>query len=286
MNGARLAIAAQALGIAEAAYYEANKYAEERVQFKRAIKTMIPVYEMLANMKMKIEAARTLLYETSRIVDINDGLEKLVEHNPEKAKELKNEMKRFSNYAALFTPMCKAYNTEIANEVAYDGIQIHGGTGYMKEFNAERHYRDARITNIYEGTTQLQIVAAIGGVVNGTVLEKIHEYEEEIDFSSVSELHSKVKEMSIILEKSITYVKQKNDGNYQEYHARRLVEIATKVIIGYLMLRDASKSDRKKDVAKYFIDFAYPEVKMKSDIITNDVDYLLKKHETIIDGKN
>ncbi len=286
MNGARLAIAAQALGIAEAAFYEANKYAEERVQFKRAIKTMIPVYELLAIMRLKVECARTLLYETSKIVDIFDGLEKLMEHNPEKARELKNETKRFSNYAALFTPVCKAYNTEIANEVAYDGIQIHGGTGFMKEFNAERHYRDARITNIYEGTTQLQVVAAIGGVVNGTAMERIHEYEEEFDFSQAGELHSKLKEMSVLLEKAITFVKQKNDSTYQEYHARRLVEMTTKVILGYLMLRDASKSERKKVMAKLFFDYAYPEVKMKCDIVTADVDYLLKKHETIIDGKN
>ena len=122
MNGARLAIAAQALGIAEAAYYEADKYAKERVQFKKTIKTMVPVYELLSNMRLKIECSRTLLYETARIVDIKDGLEHLSEKNPEKAKELRNELKRYSNYADLFTPIVKAYATEIANEVAYDGI--------------------------------------------------------------------------------------------------------------------------------------------------------------------
>jgi len=286
MNGARLAIAAQALGIAEAAYHEANKYAEERIQFKKAIKEMIPVYEMLASMRMKIEAARTLLYETARIVDIKDGLEHKIEKNPDIANELRSELKRYTNYAALFTPVCKAYNTEIANQVAYDGIQIHGGTGFMKEFNAERHYRDARITNIYEGTTQLQVVAAIGGVINGTVMERIHEYDEEFDFSQTKELYKSVKEMSILLEKAITYIKQKDNSDYQEYHSGRLVEMATNVITGYLMLRDASKSDRKKDVAKYFIEFAYPKTKMNCDIITNDTEYLLKTHENILDGKN
>ncbi|MCG8568699.1 MAG: acyl-CoA dehydrogenase family protein, partial [Spirochaetes bacterium] len=150
MNGARLAIAAQGLGIAEAAYQEAYKYAEERVQFKQSIKEFLPVSEMLANMRLKIEAGRTLLYETSKIVDIKDGLEELIKEHPEKSNELRPQLKRYTNYAALFTPLAKAYNTEIANEVAYDGIQIHGGTGFMKEFNAERHYRDARITNIYE----------------------------------------------------------------------------------------------------------------------------------------
>jgi 3-(methylthio)propanoyl-CoA dehydrogenase len=286
MNGARLAIAAQALGIAEAAYHEAKKYAEERVQFKKAIRGMIPVYEMLSNMKLKIESARTLLYETAQIVDIRDGLEHISQHDEEKAKELRSEFKRYSNYAALFTPLVKAYSTEIGNEVAYDGIQIHGGTGFMKEFNAERHYRDVRITNIYEGTTQLQIVAAIGGVINGTALERIHEYEEEYDFSNVGDLHKKLKEMSIFLEKAITYIKQKEDSDFQEFHSRRLVEMATKVIIGYLMLRDASKSERKKEVARFFIEQAYPEVKSKSDIIINDNSSLLKNHELILDGKN
>ncbi|MBN2546993.1 MAG: acyl-CoA dehydrogenase family protein [Spirochaetes bacterium] len=286
MNGARLAIAAQGLGIAEAAYFEAEKYAKERIQFKKAIKTMIPVYEMLANMRMKVEAARTLLYETARIVDIKDGLEHNIEKHPEKEKELRNELKRFSNYAALFTPIAKAYNTEIANEVAYDGIQIHGGTGFMKDFNAERHYRDARITNIYEGTTQLQVVAAIGGIITGVAMERIHEYEDEFDFKPVEDLHKIVKEMVISLEKSVTFVKQKNDISYQEYHARRLVEMATLIFIGYLMTRDASKSERKKEMAKFFLDFALPSCKMKADVITGETHNLLKSKDLILDGKN
>lgn len=286
MNGARLAIAAQGLGIAEAAYREADKYAKERAQFKKTIREMVLVYEMLANMRTKIEAARTLLYETSRIVDIRDGLEHITKKDREKAKELKRELKRYSNYAALFTPVVKAYATEIANEVAYDGIQIHGGTGFMKDFNAERHYRDARITNIYEGTTQLQVVAAIGGIINGTALERIHEYEEEFDFSGVSDLHKTVKDMSILLETAIAHIKQKADSEFQEYHSRRLVEMATNVIIGYLMLRDASFSDRKKEVTKFFLEYAYPEVKMKCDIITNDIQSLLQNHDLILDGAN
>ncbi|MBP7552084.1 MAG: acyl-CoA dehydrogenase family protein [Spirochaetes bacterium] len=286
MNGARLAIAAQALGIAEAAYYEADKYAKERVQFKKTIKEMIPVSELLGVMRMKVEAARALLYETAQIVDIKDGLEHTVEKYPEKANELRSEVKRYTNYAALFTPMAKAYNTEIANEVAYDGIQIHGGTGYMKEFNAERHYRDARITNIYEGTTQLQVVAAIGGVISGTLFERIREYEEDFDFTGADDLHNKVKDMALILENAVTHIKTKNDPAFQEYHARRVVEMACKVAIGYLMVRDAVKSCRKKDMATFFLDFAYPEVKMKSEIITKDTDAFLKNKTSILDGKN
>jgi alkylation response protein AidB-like acyl-CoA dehydrogenase len=286
MNGARLAIAAQAVGIAEAAYQAAKQYAAARVQFKKTIRTIVPVYEMLANMKVKIEAARTLLYETAKIVDIRDGLEHAGQKDPEKAKAFRSDLKTYSNYADLFTPIAKAYATEIANEVAYDGIQIHGGTGFMKEFQAERHYRDARITNIYEGTTQLQVVAAIGGVVNGTAMERIHEYEVTCDFATVSNLHKPVKEMAALLEKAIAYVKDKGDAEFQEYHSRRLVEMTTKVILGYLMVRDASFSYRKREVAQFFLEFAHPEVKMKSEIITADIHSLLHTHEEILEGAN
>jgi len=286
MNGARLAIAAQAVGIAEAAYQEAEKYAEARVQFKKAIRAIVPVYEMLANMRVKIEAARTLLYETGKIVDVKDGLELMTQKDPEKAKELRSDLKRYANYAELFTPLVKAYATEIANEVAYDGIQIHGGTGFMKEFNAERHYRDARITNIYEGTTQLQVVAAIGGIITGTAMERIREYEATFDLATVSDLHKPVKEMATLLEKTIGYVKTKGDSEFQEYHARRLVEMVTKVIIGYLMVRDASFSYRKREVAQFFLEFAYPDVKMKCEMITSDIQSLLHTHEEILEGAN
>ena len=157
MNGARVAISGQALGIAEAAYREAKKYASERVQFKQSIDQFPAIYDMLAKMKIKVTAARALLYETTRMVDLRYAYVAQDERS-EKAKF-------YSKVAAVLTPMCKALATEIANQVAYDSIQIHGGTGYMHDFDVERYYRDARITNIYEGTTQLQVVAAIGGIM-------------------------------------------------------------------------------------------------------------------------
>lgn len=286
MNEARVGISAQGLGIAEAAYREAKKYAEERVQFKKPIKDFMAVSEMLANMKTKIEAGRTLLYETTRIVDLKDCLEEHVKEHPEKAKELKADMKKYTALAALLTPICKAWNTEISNEVSYDGIQIHGGTGYMKEFNAERHYRDARITNIYEGTTQLQVVAAIGGIVKGVCANLLDEYEAAFDYSSVEQSHKKVLDIVEEFKKAVAFVKEKGDNDFQDYHARRLTEIATKAIIGYLMLRDATRSERKKDVLKYFLEFAVPEVKMKAGIILSDTSSLLEKKEAIINGKN
>jgi alkylation response protein AidB-like acyl-CoA dehydrogenase len=286
MNGARLAIAAQAVGIAEAAYAAANKYAQERAQFKKPIREIVPVYEILSNMRVKIEAARTLLYETAKIVDIRDGLEHVSQNDPEKAKEFRRDFKTYANYAALFTPMVKAYATEIANEVAYDGIQIHGGPGFMKDFDAERHYRDARITNIYEGTTQLQVVAAIGGIINGTAMERIREYEEEFDFSTVSDLHKTVQKMSELLESAIEHIKHKGDSAFQEYHSRRIVEMATNVIMGYLMVRDAALSYRKRAVAQFFLEFAAPKVQMGCDIITQNIKSLLDTHDLILDGAN
>jgi len=286
MNGARLAIAAQGLGIAEAAFAEADQYAKDRVQFKKAIRDMIPVSEMLVNMRVKIEAGRTLLYETARIVDIKNGLEEQSEHSEDKAKELRDELKRYTALAALFTPMVKAYNTEIANQVAYDAIQIHGGTGFMREFNVERHYRDARITNIYEGTTQLQVVAAIGGIVKGVAMERLNEYDREFQYSGLEYLQKPIREMKNLTEEAIEYVRNKDDSLYQEYHSRRLVEMVTYTTIGYLMLRDASRSERKKDILKYFLEYALPEVKARCDVILGNTSHMLEKKQEILDGKN
>ncbi len=286
MNEARIGIASQGLGIAEAAYQAAKKYSEERVQFKKPIKSFAAVTELLANMRTKIEAGRTLLYETTRLVDMKDGVEEHINNHPEDAKTMRPELKKYTALASLFTPICKAYNTEIANEVSYDGIQIHGGTGYMKEFAAERYYRDARITNIYEGTTQLQVVAAIGGVVKGVLMERLKEYDETIDFSPVEQSYKTVKEMSAQLEKAIQFVKAKNDNDYQEYHAGRLVDMAGKVIIAYLMMRDATHSERKKDVLKFFLEFAAPDVKMKYGIIMNNSFTLREKKDAILESVN
>lgn len=286
MNEARVGVSAQALGIAEAAYRAATKYAGIRVQFKTAIGNLIPVTEMLMNMKVKIEAGRTLLYETTRMVDTMDGLEKLFEKQTEPSREIRDQVKKYSAYAGMLTPMCKAYNTEMANEVASDGLQVHGGVGYMHEFDAERYYRDARITNIYEGTTQLQVVAAIGGIIKGTFDELIQEYESTYDFSSVSEYHKTIKEIHLLLNKAVHYVKEKKNADFQTYHSRRIVEMANKVLISYLMLRDATKSDRKKDVLNYFLEYSLPEVTMKSQIVLSEPTALMEKRASILDGVN
>lgn len=286
MNGARLGIASQALGIAEAAYAEAEKYSGERVQFKKAIREFIPVAELLTDMRVKIEAGRSLLYYTSRIVDIKNHLEHIYDNDAERAREVKDEFKKYAGLVAFFTPMVKAYNTEMANQVAYESIQIHGGTGYMQEFNVERHYRDARITNIYEGTTQLQIVAAIGSIIKGTAVEHLDELASETDFATIDYLEAPIRMMRDILAASVKYVQEKGDGKYQEFHSRRLVEICTNATIAVLLAQDATRSERKKDIAKYFIEKALPECRMKSELIMSGNSHMLEKKEEILKGKN
>lgn len=281
MNSARLGIAAQSLGIAEAAYREALKYAKERIQFDHTILEFPPIYEMITEMKVAIEAGRALLYETARFVDLKEGLEEMKEKYPEKAAEIKSDLKKYSRLANLFTPMVKAYNTEMANKAAYDAIQIHGGTGYMHDFIVERLYRDARITNIYEGTTQLQIVAAIGGVTSGTAASVIDEYEQN-DYSHVPQLHETLKKAKFNFEKTLVGVKEVDKKDFLTYHSRRLVEMATDIIQGYLLLRDAKYSERKKKVAEVFIEKMDARIRANMSFILDEKGVLIDNYQDII----
>jgi len=286
MNGARLAIAAQAQGIAEAACRAAEKYAGERVQFGRPIRELTAVAAMLADMRVAVEASRALLYHTCLIVDLKDGLEHRVARlsksrddqpaaagsgpssaaaatdaatapaaAPAELKELRVELKRVARLAALFTPLCKALATEMANAVAYDSIQVHGGSGYMRDFAVERHARDARITNIYEGTTQLQVVAAIGGVLGGTLGAHLDELDDG-EYAQTPELLASVRTMRARLDESIGTVRAAEDERFRDFHARRLVEMAIDVVCGYLLTADAQNDARKLLVARHFLDAA------------------------------
>lgn len=269
MNGARLAVSAQAVGIAEAAYREAEKYAKTRQQFGQPIEKMPAMYEMLTNMKVLIEASRSLLYETSRLVDMKEGIEDILEHHPERKNELAEDLKRYTKYASLFTPILKIFATEYGNKVCYDALQIHGGNGYMQDFNIERHVRDIRITNIYEGTTQLQVLAGIGGVISGVVFERLDEYEHNYKLSETSANFTLLKEMRAMLQKALDYVKEKNDRLYQQFHERRLVEIATDLIVSYLLSIDALHSERKKVIAHIFVSQASLRVIYNLGLVVN-----------------
>jgi alkylation response protein AidB-like acyl-CoA dehydrogenase len=272
MNNARLGIAAQAVGIAEAAYREADRYAAKRIQFDAPVRILPAVFEMLTEMKVSIEAARSLLYETARFVDLKETLEDFSDAHPDQKGDIVEDKKKYAKLAGFFTPMVKAYATEMANKVAYDAIQIHGGTGYMKEFNAERHYRDARITNIYEGTTQLQVVAAIGPVTSGVAQSILDEYARS-DYSHAPDLAARVAAARSLFDQTLAYVKAYK-GDEQErfatYHARRLVEMATDLIISYLLLRDSSHSERKLAVASLFISKVPSRMEASHSFITGD----------------
>lgn len=281
MNSARLGIAAQALGIAEAAYREADKYSKERFQFDKPIRDFPAIFEMLTEMKIDIEAGRTLMYETARMVDLKEGLEHMSETHPDRSAEFKSDLKNYSRLASLLTPMSKLFNTEMANKVAYNAIQIQGGTGYMQDFNVERHYRDARITNIYEGTSQLQVVAAIGGVTSGTAAALLDEYDSE-EYSHAEDLIKIVRRARNNFEKALVHVKGLENAQVLDYHARRLVEMAIDLIQSYLLLRDSRFSQRKLKLARTFIARMYPRLEEKMAFITSDDATLLENFGSII----
>ena len=282
MNGARVAISAQAVGIAEAAYREARKYASEREQFKKTIDNFPAIYSMLASMKVKLTAARTLLYETTLVVDLRNSYTHLVENgNP--TDEDRAKQKYYTKLAAILTPMCKALATESANQIAYDAIQIHGGTGYMRDFNVERFYRDARITNIYEGTTQLQVVAAIGGVMQRDLDRRIGELAALELPSKLDRLRAKVMKMH---EKQLAAVKAVADKHDVEYHdlvARALVEMETMVFVGLLLLRDAAKCADREPIAERFVLDAIPEFEARYLKVTSLDGTLIDNRRAVID---
>jgi alkylation response protein AidB-like acyl-CoA dehydrogenase len=282
MNSARLGVAAQGVGIAEAAYREADLYAAKRIQFGAPVRDLPPVFEMLTEMKVAVEAGRSLLYETARFVDLKEGLEEYSDKHPEEKGDIIEDKKKYAKLAGFFTPMVKAYATEMANKVAYDAIQIHGGTGFMREFNAERHYRDARITNIYEGTTQLQVVAAIGPVTSGIAQMILDEYDKA-QYNHSPELLAKIREARTIFNEALDYAKAyEGHEQFLTYHSRRLVEMATDLIISYLLLRDGNYSERKQKVAGVFITKMPSRIKANRDFIMSEEGTLLKNYETVI----
>ncbi len=252
MNAARLGIGAQSVGIGEAAYREALKYAKEREQFGKPIIEFPPVYEMLSNMKIKLFAMRSLLYETARFVDLYKVWEDISKERKLEPGERK-ELKKSQRLADMFTPLLKLIASEYSNEIAYDAIQVHGGTGYMKDFPVERIYRDARITSIYEGTSQLQVVAAIRGVVTGVYLNRIKEYEAQEVRPELEYIKKELIKMTGEYEKSVHRVTGEQDEELLNFHARRLVEMAGNIIMGYLLLLDTLRGSEYQNVAEVFI---------------------------------
>jgi hypothetical protein len=242
MNGARIGIAAQSVGIAEAAFRVARDYAASRKQFGVAIERLPAVRDMLIDMKVAMEAGRALLYETSRVVDMELAYAGRLETNPPQdatqTKELKNAARKYKRYAAMLTPMSKYYCSEMCNRVAYDAIQVLGGSGYMRDYACERHARDARITTIYEGTSQLQVVAAVRGVCSGTAENIINELAQQDFAPEVNDLLEKLAGGTEQLKKAVAFVKG-NGTEYMDLSGRALVDIAVDLINGYLLCSQA-----------------------------------------------
>ena len=263
MNAARLGIAAQSTGLCEAAYREALKYAAEREQFGKPIIQFAAVSEMLKNMEAKTLASRAMLYETARFVDIYKQLNHIANEERSLEPEERQEMKFYNRLADGFTPLAKMFSSEYANEVAYDSIQIHGGSGYMKDYACERLYRDARIMNIYEGTTQLQVVAAINHVTKGTYLEQIMRYEENERTEATKAMGEKLVELRKVYEQVVARVEalDKECNGYKDFHARRLVEIAGYIILSHIMLRQAGEMEAEYlNPTKIFVKYATKKI--------------------------
>ncbi len=241
MNGARLGIAAQSVGISEAAYREALAYAKDRKQFGKAIINFPAVAEILSLMKAKLDASRALLYACSRFVDMYKIYDDIAKERALTVEE-KKEQKYYSRLADAFTPLAKGMTSEYANQNCYDCIQIHGGSGFMKDYTCERLYRDARITSIYEGTTQLQVVAAIRHVSTGTYLNKMKEFEGQEVKPELEAVKNTLVFMTQQYADAVQAVMGVDDPKYHDFMARRLVEMAGHIIMGYLLLEDAQRS--------------------------------------------
>ena len=268
MNGARLGIAAQSVGVSERAYREALDYARDRKQFGKAIIEFPAVYEMLAVMKAKLDASRALLYETARFVDIYKAYDDIAKERTLTPEERK-EAKAFSRKADACTPLVKGMGSEYCNQNAYDAIQIHGGSGFMKDYACERVYRDARITSIYEGTTQLQVVAAIRHVTTGTYLSLIREYEAQPVKESLKGIHDILVGLTENFEKAVQTVTEAKNQEYLDFMARRLVEMAGNIIMAYLLLGHAEANESFTKSCEVYTKLAQSEVDKQCDFIAN-----------------
>ena len=269
MNGARLGIAAQSVGVEQEAYNEGLAYAKERAQFGEKIINFPAVYDMLSRMKAKLDAGRSLLYCCARYVDIYKALEDIA-RDTKLTPEERQEMKKYTRLADAFTPLAKGMNSEYANQNAYDAISIHGGSGFIMEYKCQRLFRDARIFSIYEGTTQLQVVAAIRYITNGTYLNIIKEMLESEVSDDLKALKTRVAKLVDLYEAAINKVKEANDQAVHDFLARRLYNMTGDIVMSLLILDDATKSpDLFAKSANVYVRMAEEEVLGHSAYIQN-----------------
>ena len=260
MNGARLGIAAQSVGLSQAAYDEGLAYARDREQFGKAIINFPAVYDMLALMKAKLDAGRALLYQCSRYVDIYKALDDIARERKLEPEE-RQEQKKYAKLADSLTPLAKGMNSEYCNQNTYDALQIHGGSGFMMDYPIQRYVRDARITNIYEGTTQLQVVAAIRYVTNGSYLAQMREFEQEEVSEAMKPLQARAAQMADRFEEATNYVKDAKDQDLHDICARHLVEMAADVIMLHLIMRNATVAPEMfEKSARVYANFVEAEI--------------------------
>lgn len=260
MNGARLGIAAQSVGLSQAAYNEGLAYARDREQFGKAIINFPAVYDMLALMKAKLDAGRALLYQCARYVDIYKALDDIARERKLDAEERK-EQKTYAKLADSLTPLAKGMNSEYCNQNTFDALQIHGGSGFMMDYPIQRYYRDARITNIYEGTTQLQVVAAIRYVTNGSYLAQMRDFEAAEVSAEMQPLQARAKVMADKFEEAVNRVKEAADQAFHDICARHLVEMAADVIMLHLLMYNATEAPEMfAKSARVYANFVEAEV--------------------------
>ncbi|MBN1426327.1 acyl-CoA dehydrogenase family protein [Candidatus Fermentibacteria bacterium] len=278
MNGARLGVACQALGIAEAAYRVARRYAEERVQFKRPVIRFPAVAEMLATMRLGLMVSRALITETSITVDLDRQIRARVEAGD---MTLRPRSKKLARQSDFFTPLAKLVATETANKVAYDAMQVLGGAGYMRDFAVERHYRDARITNIYEGTSQLQVVAAVGGITSGVLSDWAADFRAKHDLDD-SAAGQSLREAGDLLNRAIASVRDHTDPRFADLHAGRLVTMAADLVGMYLLARDAHRDPGRSRLAELHTQLALPRMEQCLRIVCDGLPGLLGYPEEMV----
>lgn len=273
MNSARLGVSAQALGISQAAYEEALAYAKAREQFGQPIYNIPPVTNMLIDMRVTLETNRSLYYDTCKWVDRRNKLELHIERLKNQEKNFQDEtdkMKWANKVCNLLNPMTKYILTESSNKITYDALQIHGGAGYMKDFTIERLARDARITNIYEGTSQLQIVAAMGGVIKNILADHFDEKMKKTYKGTLNKLADHLKEIREIFTDCLKYVQDKNDPRFQDVAAKELVDLYSFLYVGFLVLDEAEINRRKIFIANRYITNALANARKNSEAIKNE----------------
>ena len=281
MNGARLGIAAQSVGVEQEAYNEGLSYARERAQFGEKIINFPAVYDMLSRMKAKLDAGRSLLYQTARYVDLYKSLED-IQRDRKLEPEERNAMKQYSKLADAFTPLAKGMNSEYASQNAYDAISIHGGSGFIMEYKSQRLYRDARIFSIYEGTTQLQVVAAIRYVTNGTYLQVIKDMMQSEVSEEMRQLKERIAPLVDLYEKAVNYVKEQGNQEVHDFLARRLYDMTAEIIMSLLIIDDASRAEG--DLKKRFTDSANVYVRMTEEDVCAKAYFVMHFAETDLEN--